>query len=316
MNVFAIRPVSHALGLLLVLVLLLGGCDSGPQATPTGLPPAPSAPPATALPTRTRLVPTPTERSATTLPTLTALPLSTPTPDEAAALPTLSELDITPVPDFPTPSAVASPPATPSAPGTPPPTLLPNPPELDAILEQSYVQMAALPGYTFTATRALKDYGWNTLTTLEGAYVRPDRLMWSNTVDQVTTQAVIVGPDYAVSLDGNLWTTLNGAKAALDEHRLWTTLHAAGGAERSVADDPDSSLLHLTYEFDAAHSPLPPQREPWVLLQAGVYIGRTDHLLHRIDLAAQTPNYLLEEHMYLSDFGLVTPIHLPEESTP
>ncbi len=288
--------------LLLLGALLLGGCDAPGAPTPTPILP-------TSAPSTATVVPAP--------PTATVVPAP---PTVAEDTPTVAE-DMPLPEDTPT---VAPPTATPVprvqalTDATATPTLPPNPPELAALLEDTYANMAALPGYYFTATVSVNDFGRTINTKLDGAYVRPDRLHWTTQVDASVTEGIIIGPDYYVSQDSQTWLQVPGAKAALDQYRLWTTLHDAVGAELSSKDDPTSPLTRVGYTFDAAHVPLPPAVEPWRLISVGTWIGREDHLLHRIDLAAQTANYLVEEHMYFSGFGVVTAIDPPpdENSTP
>lgn len=250
-----------------------------PTATLRPVPPTPAvAPPTRALPSPTA-VPVPPEDTAT------------PEPPSATPVPRLESLT----------DATAT------------PTFLPNPPAVEALLEDTYANMAALPGYYFTATIAISDFGRPINTTLDGAYVRPDRLQWTTRIDEAATQGIIIGPDYYVSQDGETWLQVTGATAALKQYQLWMTLHDAVQADLSPRDDPTSPLTRLFYSLDAAHLPLPPVSEPWRLIEVGVWIGREDHLLYRLDLAAQTANYLLEEHMYFSGFGVVLDIQPPAD---
>jgi hypothetical protein len=290
------------LGALLLIAVLLGGCDDPTAATPTPIIP-PTAAPAERVspPTATAVPPPPTATPAPPTPTLeTVLPPEEETP--AAALPT----------GTPAAELEALTDASPS------PTFPPNPPTVEALLEETFASMAALPGYYFTATISVNDFGRTKETTLDGAYVRPDRLHWTTQVDESRTEGIIIGPDYYVSADGQDWLQVPGAEQALAQYQLWTTLHDALAADLSPRDDPDSPLTRLYYSLDAAHLPLPAVSEPWRLIEAGVWIGREDHLLHRLDLAAQTANYLLEEHMYFSGFGAVLDIQPPadEDGTP
>jgi hypothetical protein len=266
------------------VLLLLVGCAEleGPTATPV----VPTAPPAATAP----------PPSATPFP-----PTATFVPPEAT----------TTLPPPPTATATPFDPAAPTA----TPTFAPNSPALESILESSFARMAALPGYAFTATVEVQDFSRIVNTQIEGAYARPNRLHWTTTVSDGTTEAVIVGEDYFVSLGDDSWTQVPNAVAALDQYRLWTTLRDAVQAEVHPRDDPDSPLAHLGYTLIPAHLPLPLQAEPWRLISVGVWIGREDQLLHRIDLAAQTANYLLEEHMYFFDFGIVPDIQPPAIDT-
>jgi hypothetical protein len=265
-------------------VLLLVGCadSAAPVATPT-LPPPPSAvmpPPPSATPPP----PTATPR----LPTATA-------------------------PRPPPPTATATP-FDPDAP-TPTPTFPPNALELESLLQSSFARMAALPGYAFTATLEVQDFSRLIETQVEGVYARPNQMRWTTTVSDGTTEAIIVGEDYYVSLGDDAWTQVPDAAATLDEYRLWTTLRDAIQVEVHPRDDPASPLIHLGYTLDPARLPLPPRLEPWRLISVGVWIGRDDLLLHRLDLAAQTANYLLEEHLYFFDFGVVADIQPPAVDT-
>jgi hypothetical protein len=272
---------------LVGLLLVLAGCDTLAPATPTP-------------------VPTATARPA---PTRTPRPTATPAPT-ATLEPEAPIFDDTPTPLPPTSTP------TPVNQGTPAPTFPPTPPDVAALLEDSYARMAALPGYVFTATSALSDFGRPINTRINGVYVRPDRLRWTTVVNDATTLAVIVGPDYFVSQDRETWTQVPGAAETLNQYRLWMTLHDAEGGAPVHDDDPTAPLRHLGYSLTPAHFPLPPQAEPWRLLEAGVWIGRDDHLLYRLDLAAQTANYLLEEHMYFSHLGAALTVDAPTEGTP
>ncbi len=289
-------PAAWGLLLLLLGAVLLGGCDDPIAPTATPILPTPAPPTATLRP----------------VPPTDTITLAPPTVEEEPTLlpedtPTLEPPSATPVPRV---QALTDATATPTFP--------PNPPELEALLEDTYANMAALPGYYFTATIAVNDFGRAINTQLDGVYVRPDRLRWTTRIDESATQGIIIGPDYYVSQDSQTWLQVPGAPAALDQYRLWTTLHDAVDAALSSKDDPASPLTRVGYTFDAAHLPLPPAVEPWRLISVGVWIGRADHLLHRIDLAAQTDNYLLEEHMVFSGFGAVVAITAPSdgEGTP
>ena len=278
---------------LLLLAALLAGCDDALAPTPTAVLPPPAPPTATfsPAPPSPTAAPPPTVDAAPTLPPEEDSP--TPEPPTATPEPVIEALtDATVTPAFP-----------------------PNPPAVEALLEDTYTNMAALPGYYFTATIAVNDFGRAVNTTLDGAYVRPDRLQWTTRIDEAATQGIIVGPDYYVSQDGDSWLQVPGAHAALAQYQLWATLHDAVGADLSPRDDPESPLTRLFYSLDAAHLPLPPASEPWRLIEVGVWIGREDHLLHRLDLAAQTANYLLEEHMYFSGFGAVLDIQPPADGS-
>ena len=265
----------------------------------------PPLPPPTAIVAPSATVPLPTSTSLLPLPTATREP---PTSTVAALLPPAED---TPVAALPTGTPASQLEALTDA--TPTPTFPPNPPAVAALLEDTFAHMAALPGYYFTATISVNDFGRGKETTLDGAYVRPDRLQWTTRVDQSSTEGIIIGPDYYVSADGQSWLQVPGAPGALAQYELWTTLHDAVAANLSPRDDPTSPLTRLFYSIDAAHLPLPPVSEPWRLIEAGVWIGREDHLLYRLDLAAQTANYLLEEHMYFSGFGAVLNIQPPVE---
>jgi hypothetical protein len=283
---------------LLLLMALLAGCDDARAPTPTAIPPTPAPP--TAIPF-------------TVPPTVPPRPTAAPPLLTVAVEPTLPPAEDSPTPEPPTASPEPIIEALTDATVTPPGP--PNPPAVAALLEDTYANMAALPGYYFTATIAVSDFGRPVNTTLDGAYARPDRLQWTTRIDEAATQGIIVGPDYYVSQDGDSWLQVPGARAALDQYRLWATLHDAVGADLSPHDDPESPLTRLFYALDAAHLPLPPVSEPWRLIEVGVWIGREDHLLHRLDLAAQTANYLLEEHMYFSGFGAVLDIQPPADES-
>lgn len=276
---------------VLLIAALLGGCDDPLAPTPTAILPPTAPPTATALPLPPTATPKPPPPvAATAVPeaeaTSTALPEATATPEPQVEALT----DTTPSPTYP-----------------------PNPPAVESLLEETFATMATLPGYYFTATISVNDFGRRKETGLDGAYVRPDRLRWTTQVDESSTEGIIIGPDYYVSSDGASWLQVPGAESALAQYQLWTTLHDAVEADLSPHDDPTSSLIRLFYSLDTAHLPLPPASEPWRLIQVGVWIGREDHLLYRLDLAAQTANYLVEEHMYFSGFGVVLNIQPPAE---
>ena len=271
--------IAHSL-----IVLLLVGCAELEAPTATPVVPTATLAPAAPPPSATPLPPTATLAPPAATATLPPTPTATETPFD---------------PDAPTPT----------------PTFPPNAPELESVLQSSFARMATLPAYAFTATVAVQDFSRRIETQIEGVYVRPNQLRWTTTVSEGTTEAVIIGEDYYVSLEDNTWTQVPNAAATLDEYRLWTTLRDAVQAEVHPRNDPESPLIHLGYTLDPAHLPLPPQSEPWRLISIGVWIGREDQLLHRIDLAAQTANYLLEEHMYFFDFGLVADIQPPALDT-
>jgi hypothetical protein len=255
--------------------------------------------------------PTPIVLTATPRPTRTPRPTATPLPSSTPFVEDDVDEEDTPTPLPPT--LTPTPPSLRAATATP--TFPPNPPDLEAVLESSYARMAGVAGYSFTATVQISNFNQIVNSRITGTYVRPNRLHWTTTIDDAVTEAIIVGEDYFVSLDQGSWTQVPRAKETLDEYRLWTTLHDAVSAEYGPRNNLDLPVAHLGYTLDAAHLPLPPQMEPWRVISVGVWIGREDQWLHRIDLAAQTANYLLEEHMYFFDFGEVADIEPPAEDT-